>query len=61
MVPSGSMESQRSHTVVAPMVTGYSQDGQPSSSSSRYASSTCPVSVRAWVMNGVPAKPVDTR
>ena len=29
MLPSGSMESQRSQMVVAPMVTGYSQLGQP--------------------------------
>jgi hypothetical protein len=27
MLPSGSMESQRSQIVVAPIVTGYSQDG----------------------------------
>ena len=35
MVPSGSIESQRSQIVVAPIVTGYSHDGQPRSSSSR--------------------------
>ena len=42
MLPSGSMLSQRSQTVVAPIVTAYSQDGTPVCSSRRYATSTSP-------------------
>jgi hypothetical protein len=36
------MLSQRSQTVVAPIVTAYSHDGQPVCSSSRYATSAWP-------------------
>jgi hypothetical protein len=57
-VPSGSRLSHRSHTVVAPRVTGYSQDGHSRCRSSRYASSVAPARVSASQITGVPAKPV---
>ena len=54
------MESQRSHVVVAPMVTWYSQLGHSVEVSNWYASSSWPVWVSAGSTNGVPAKPVLT-
>ncbi|KUL32156.1 hypothetical protein ADL12_23460 [Streptomyces regalis] len=59
--PSSSMESQRSHTVVAPIVTGYSHEGHSVWVKWREAAVAWPVAVRASQMIGVPTKPVAMR
>ena len=61
IVPSGSIESQRSQIVVAPIVTGYSHDGFSVCVSRRRAVSRCPVRVSASWMIGVPTNPVPMR
>jgi hypothetical protein len=60
-LPSGSIESQRSQMVVAPIVTAYSHDGGAVSSSMRYATSGRSATHRASRMSGVPTNPVATR
>ena len=57
-VPSGRTESQRSQIVVAPMVSGYRNDGGVVCVRTWYATSTWPVRLSAGRSHGVPAKPV---
>ena len=56
--PLSSSEFQRSHTVVAPSFTSWSQPGYSSFRSSRYAASVIPWSVRTLHRSGVPTNPV---
>ena len=61
MEPSGRMASHRSHTVVAPRSTWYSQLGASRRSSIRYASARWPLFDSANSTSGVPRNPVAMR